>query len=58
MGVFMALIVAVIAGLQLVDSYGTQIWTMNYMIWSLIVGIIMGDPLTGVKIGATVQLCL
>lgn len=56
MSIFTALIVAIIAGLQLVDSYGTQIWTMNYMIWSALVGLIMGDPLTGVVIGATVQL--
>jgi PTS system mannose-specific IIC component len=56
MSILLILILSIIAGLQYVDSYGTQIFTMNYMLWSVLVGFIMGDPLTGLIIGATIQL--
>jgi PTS system mannose-specific IIC component len=56
MNIFQVLIVALIAGIQGYDGYGTQIWTMNYMIYSMIVGLIMGDPMTGLTVGASVQL--
>lgn len=56
MNIFMIIIVSVIAGLQYVDYYGPQIWAMNYMIWALITGLVMGDPMTGLLVGASVQL--
>jgi mannose PTS system EIIC component len=54
--IYIVLILAIIAGLQYVDGYGPQIFTMNYMIYSVLVGIIMGNPLTGLIVGATIQL--
>lgn len=56
MNIFLVFIVALIAGLQGYDGYSTQIWTMNYMIWAIIVGLIMGDPMTGLTVGASIQL--
>ncbi len=56
MSIVMALAVAVIAALQYYDIIATQIWAANYMIWAVIMGAVMGDPLTGLIIGATVQL--
>lgn len=56
MNVFLVLILAIIAGLQYIDSYGTQIWTMNYMLGAVLVGLIMGDPATGLVVGASIQL--
>lgn len=56
MNIFLVFVLAILAGLQYVDSYGPQIWTMNYMIWAVIVGLIMGDPATGLVVGASIQL--
>ncbi|MCI8401616.1 MAG: PTS sugar transporter subunit IIC [Lachnospiraceae bacterium] len=56
MNIIMIILIATIAGFQAYDGYGTQIWTMNYMIYAVIVGLILGDPMTGLVIGASVQL--
>ena len=47
---------AVIAGLQYVDNYGPQIITDNYMFYAVLVGLVMGDPMTALIVGASIQL--
>ncbi|MFR6560870.1 MAG: PTS sugar transporter subunit IIC [Eubacterium ventriosum] len=44
------------AGLQYVDNYGPQIITDNYMFYAVLVGIVMGDPMTALVVGASIQL--
>ncbi|MCD7808892.1 MAG: PTS sugar transporter subunit IIC [Erysipelotrichaceae bacterium] len=56
MNIVLILVIAIIAGIQYVDSYGPQIFTMNYMLYAVIVGLIMGDPMTGLVVGASIQL--
>ena len=47
---------AVIVGLQYVDNYGPQIITDNYMFYAVLVGLVMGDPMTALIVGASIQL--
>jgi PTS system mannose-specific IIC component len=56
MSIFQIFIVALICGLQGYDGYATQIWTGNHIFYSLIVGLFMGDPMTGLAVGSSVQL--
>lgn len=56
MGIGFVIAAAVIAGLQYVDNYGPQIITDNYMFYAVLVGIVMGDPMTALVVGASIQL--
>ena len=47
---------AVIVGLQYVDNYGPQIITDNYMFYAVLVGLVMGDPMTALIGGASKQI--
>lgn len=56
MAIGFVIAVAVIAGLQYVDNYGPQIITDNYMFYAVLVGLVMGDPMTALIVGASIQL--
>ncbi len=49
-------VITVVAFLYRVERYSTQVLSYNVVIWSWIVGLILGDGFTGLTIGASVQL--
>ncbi|MDM8302650.1 PTS mannose/fructose/sorbose/N-acetylgalactosamine transporter subunit IIC [Collinsella tanakaei] len=49
-------IVTIICGLYKVDRKGTQFFNHLCVFWAPLVGLALGDPMTGLSIGATVQL--
>lgn len=49
-------LVALVAGLYRFDRIGTQINGHNCVLWAGLAGLVIGDPLTGMQIGATCML--
>lgn len=49
-------LIAAVAALYRFDRIGTQINGHNCVLWATLVGLIVGDPLTGMSIGATCML--
>lgn len=56
MSLGMAVLVGLVAAIQYYDIIATQIFPANYIIYAVIIGALMGDPLTGLVVGSTVQL--
>ncbi len=49
-------LITVLAFLKAVDMYGTQIFPFNSIIFATLTGLILGDPVTGLIVGGTIQL--
>lgn len=54
--VWQIVIITVLAFLYRIERYGTQVLNYNAVLYAWIVGLILGDGLTGLTIGASVQL--
>ncbi|WP_102372796.1 PTS mannose/fructose/sorbose/N-acetylgalactosamine transporter subunit IIC [Enorma phocaeensis] len=50
------ILVALIAGIYRFDRIGTQINGHNCVLWATLAGLVIGDPFTGMQIGATCML--
>lgn len=50
------ILVTLIAGLYRFDRLGTQINGHNCVLWATLAGLVLGDPLTGMQVGATCML--
>ncbi len=51
-----AILIVLLGMIKNVDQYGTQYLAFQHVTFCWLVGIILGDPLTGLSIGATIQL--
>lgn len=56
LAVWQIILVALIAGIYRFDRLGTQINGHNCVLWAWLVGLILGDPMTGLSVGATCML--
>ena len=56
LSVIQIVLVALIAGLYRFDRIGTQINGHNCVLWATLAGLVIGDPLAGMQIGATCML--
>ena len=56
LSVIQIVLVAFVAALYRFDRIGTQINGHNCVLWAWLVGLIVGDPMTGLSIGATCML--
>ncbi len=50
------ILITLFAAVKNLDQYGTQYFAFDYVIWSWLTGVVLGNPMTGLAIGATVQL--
>jgi PTS system mannose-specific IIC component len=50
------ILITLIAFIKAIDFYGTQILTFNSIIYGLLTGLVLGDPMTGLAVGGTIQL--
>lgn len=50
------ILVALVTALYRFDRYGTQINGHNCVLWAALVGLVLGDPVTGMEIGASCML--
>ncbi|MEF2783671.1 MAG: PTS sugar transporter subunit IIC [Clostridium sp.] len=56
MSVFQIILITLLAAWKKIDQKGPQIFIYNTVFWGALAGLIMGDVLTGLTIGATFQL--
>lgn len=49
-------VLTLLAFLYRIERYGTQVLNYNAVLYAWIVGLILGDPMTGLSVGAAVQL--
>ncbi|WP_417085176.1 PTS mannose/fructose/sorbose/N-acetylgalactosamine transporter subunit IIC [Lancefieldella rimae] len=54
--IWQVIIITLLAFIYRVDRYGTQVNNYNAVLYAWLVGLILGDGLTGLEIGAAVQL--
>lgn len=54
--VLQVIIITFIAGIYRNERLGTQVLNYNAVFWSWVVGLIMGDGMVGIQVGAAVQL--
>ncbi len=53
---FQIILVVILSGLRATDMYSTQALPMMHALWCWLVGIVLGDPMTGLIVGGTIQL--
>ncbi len=56
LAIWQIVLIAVISGLYRFDRLGTQINGHNCVLWAWLVGLVLGDPTSGLQIGATCML--
>lgn len=55
-GILQIIVITAIAFIYRIERYGTQVNNYNAVLYAWIVGLILGDGMTGLQIGAAVQL--
>lgn len=56
MNIIQIVLITLLASLKKIDQKGPQIFIYNTVFWGFLAGVIMGDIMTGMAIGATFQL--
>ena len=56
LNVFQIILVTILSGLRSTDMYSTQAFALQHTFWCWMTGIVLGDPMTGLVVGGTIQL--
>ncbi len=53
---FQIILVTILSGIRAADHYSTQAFTFQHALWCWLTGIVLGQPMTGLVVGGTIQL--